>query len=49
MRGGWWEAFLRSVGRVFVFVGSAAAAGLLCDLGEVTPYILPSISQLAAC
>lgn len=49
MRDGWWEAFLRSVGRVFVFVGSAAAAGLLCDLGEVTPYILPSISQLAAC
>lgn len=49
MGDGRWEAFLGSVGLVFVFVGSAAAAGLLCDLREVTPYTLPSISELDAC
>lgn len=49
MRDGRWEAFLGSVGLVFVFVDSAAAAGLLCDLREVTPYTLPSISELDAC
>lgn len=47
MRDGWREAYLVSFG--LVFVGSAAAAGLLCDLREVTPDTHPSVSKLAAC
>lgn len=43
MRDGWREAYLGSFG--LVFVGSAAAAGLLCDLREVTPDTHPSVSN----
>lgn len=47
MRDGWQEAYLGSFELVFIFVG--AAAGLLCDLREVTPYTHPSVSEVAAC